>query len=96
MYLGHRPEDDQLNYAWNFFEWPRDGVSARGCSVEPQDFVLAHMWLNIGSGRYRDEPTYAEKDAVVREARKTDLVWKDLAKAEQFARKWDAAYPREP
>jgi hypothetical protein len=95
MYLGHRPDDRMIEIQKTFPMWRNDTVSARGCAVSPQNFTLAYMWLNIGASRYRDETTYFERDGIYREA-EWSFDSEDYMKAQQYARKWDAAYPREP
>jgi len=60
----------------------------------PQDYVLAHMWLNLAASRRTGEDR--ESAVRLRDLIAEDLTPDDLSEAQRLAREWDAAHPREP
>ena len=59
----------------------------------PQDYVQAHMWLNLAASRATGE----ERGSAVqgRDIVASQLTPDDLSEAQRLAREWDAAHPRE-
>ena len=66
-------------------------MCANGRGV-PQDFVQAHMWLNLGApaltGEYRDDAVEA-RDSVA-----ADMTPAQIAEAQKLAREWRPASER--
>ena len=60
----------------------------------PQDYVQAHMWLNLAASRRTGEDR--ETSVSVRDLIAEELTPDDLSEAQRLAREWEAAHPREP
>jgi hypothetical protein len=55
----------------------------------PQDYVLAHMWLNLASSRYSaSEKERREKAEKNRDIAATKMTPAQVAKAQKLAREW--------
>jgi hypothetical protein len=69
------------------------GVMYNNGEGVPQDFVQAHMWLNLATSRASGE----DRERIV-ENRDSVAQWMtpdQLAEAQRLAREWDAAHPRD-
>ena len=69
------------------------GMYADGRGVV-QDYVQAHMWLNVAASRQTGEER--QRSADQRDAHARLMTPAQLAEAQRLAREWDAAHPREP
>jgi TPR repeat protein len=60
----------------------------------PQDYVQAHMWINLAASR----PTGEEREtaAELRDLLRTQMTPEQIAEAQRLAREWDLAHPRNP
>jgi TPR repeat protein len=58
----------------------------------PQDYVQAHMWLNLAASRRTGEDR--ETSVSLRDQIAEELTPDDLSEAQRLAREWDAAHPQ--
>ena len=59
-----------------------------------QDYVQAHMWLNLAASRSTGEGR--ERSVGLRDQIAEELTPAALNEAQRLAREWDTAHPREP
>jgi len=52
----------------------------------PQDYVLAHMWLNVAASRENGEAQ--EKDSLARDRIAALMTAEQIAEAQRLAREW--------
>lgn len=53
----------------------------------PEDYVLAHMWLNLAAS-YADDPADRGKAAKLREQAASVMTPEQIAEAQRLAREW--------
>ena len=59
----------------------------------PQNFMAAHMWLNLAASRLLEQ---REKAVELRDQIAELMSREDLSEAQRLATEWEAAHPREP
>ena len=62
----------------------------------PQDYVAAHVWLNLSASRRNSADSNRKLVIHDRDRVAGKMSADQFAKAQCFAREWDAAHPREP
>jgi TPR repeat protein len=60
----------------------------------PQDYVAAHVWLNLSASRRNSADSNRELVAHGRDRVVGKMNPDQLAEAQRLAREWDAAHPR--
>ena len=72
-------------------QWKLGLIYEEGRGV-PQDYVEAHMWLNLAVSRSTGEER--EQSVLERDYVEAVMAPEQLAEAQRRAREWDAAHPR--